>query len=818
MVGTKPWLRCIGRLLRGLVWLRADRVVVPFLVSFLLLAVFYRVVLTNGIEHSPTPILGSSALNFSLLEALRGFGCDALVGLLLAGGLAVVRHVLAKTPTTPNSFERMVPLLGCAVLIFLLSVMAMEFYNLNQRFEWISFLALVLPLAGVLVWRRKVAPSRRHVEAYFATATGFFIIMAAMLLPRRAEGLDWIQLLLWRSSRYLVFGLAALAVWGAGSWLNAKLKSLRLAERWPNGAACTVLGAALVLLAFVMFAHYHLLREFESGLTLTMLLHGWTQMSVGDLVRLIPPSDCFALLGPVAMFVALYLSYPRFARAHHFGALALGTMAVAGIVLPGGNPLRAELRLNPVQFFAQDAVSSFRRNDARQTSVWNSARPGAEQLRSVKLVDDAFISREPLDSPALPAPAASDRPWNILFFIMESTGAGYVFDQSEGNAVPMPFLRQLAAGGVQLKNHHSTAGTSAEGVFSLVSGLYPMSGQWCGNWPDNHQPALSRFLGPRHQSFFVHPASMSFAFPRAIFVNNGMSELYERRSISGGGHPDRDPQARNEHDAVSFLLDRVDSAREPFCAFYMSFVPHAPYSDYGPEYRIFPNSENERHRYYNNLRLLDAQIRRIHEHLAAKQLLDRTIMIFVGDHGEAFGQHAGVWKHGIGTYAESFRTPAVFWQPALFKPAEVTRLSSHVDVLPTLLDAMGVPFNDRLLQGESLFRASHRKFIFTTTKIDDYVTAIGRDGSKVSLTARLQSAYAYNLAKDPNETIRLPVANFPLSFDALLKFRNYQSIVLPAYSEAVKSGVPFHGERHPAPGQFTRSPAPRPLASAQSVR
>ena len=98
------------------------------------------------------------------------------------------------------------------------------------------------------------------------------------------------------------------------------------------------------------------------------------------------------------------------------------------------------------------------------------ASPEERQLRSVQLVPPLLASAR---EPARKLPSPSSTPWNVVMVIMESVGAGYVFDRVRGK-VPMPFLQRLSRRSLMLANHYSTSNTSPHSIFSLLSGLYPM--------------------------------------------------------------------------------------------------------------------------------------------------------------------------------------------------------------------------------------------------------------------------------------------------------------------------------------------------------
>ena len=64
-------------------------------------------------------------------------------------------------------------------------------------------------------------------------------------------------------------------------------------------------------------------------------------------------------------------------------------------------------------------------------------------------------------------------------------------------------------------------------------------------------------------------------------------------------------------------------------------------------------------------------------------------MILTSDHGEALGDH-GEATHGVFAYEPTLRVPLVVYAPALFRPRVVTEPVQHVDLVPTVLDALGM--------------------------------------------------------------------------------------------------------------------------------
>jgi arylsulfatase A-like enzyme len=132
------------------------------------------------------------------------------------------------------------------------------------------------------------------------------------------------------------------------------------------------------------------------------------------------------------------------------------------------------------------------------------------------------------------------------------------------------------------------------------------------------------------------------------------------------------------------------------------------YSYLGGKNSIFrPLSDSVRR---NIIDLYDGEIRYTDEkligplikQLKARGLYDRTMIVFTSDHGEEFFDHGG-WGHGQSLYDESLRVPLIIKFPrSLYRGRKIPLTVSLVDVMPTILKTMRVPFSESGLDGRSL--------------------------------------------------------------------------------------------------------------------
>ena len=86
--------------------------------------------------------------------------------------------------------------------------------------------------------------------------------------------------------------------------------------------------------------------------------------------------------------------------------------------------------------------------------------------------------------------------------------------------------------------------------------------------------------------------------------------------------------------------------------------------------------------------------------LKSRGLSENTPVILLADHGEGFLEH-GSMGHAYGQYAELTNVPLVLFAPGLGHGQKISAVVSHADVVPTIVDLMGLPTDPRV-QGESL--------------------------------------------------------------------------------------------------------------------
>jgi hypothetical protein len=119
------------------------------------------------------------------------------------------------------------------------------------------------------------------------------------------------------------------------------------------------------------------------------------------------------------------------------------------------------------------------------------------------------------------------------------------------------------------------------------------------------------------------------------------------------------------------------------------------------EFRSLPNMTAEEveyvvSRYDEEIAYTDQVLQRLVRELEARGLWDNTLFVLTADHGEEFHEHGG-WQHREDLMPEKLRIPLIVKFPgAAHGGLRLGGLASAVDIVPTVLRAVGLPVPDYL--------------------------------------------------------------------------------------------------------------------------
>jgi arylsulfatase A-like enzyme len=253
-----------------------------------------------------------------------------------------------------------------------------------------------------------------------------------------------------------------------------------------------------------------------------------------------------------------------------------------------------------------------------------------------------------------------------------------------GNArARTPWIDRLAREGVRFDAAHAHNVVTLPSHANMLTGLLPFA----HGVRDNNgfrvpkdAKTLAALLKPRgyRSGGFVS----AFVLDERFGLANGFDRWDSR--VAGGEWsrgflmPERPGRA-----TVAEALSWLAAGSGPSFAFVHLYEPHSPYEP-PPEFAAgAPDA------YHGEVAAADAALEPLLRPILEQGPSGRTLVILTSDHGESLGEH-GEATHGVFAYEATLRVPLVVYAPSLFRPRVVSELVRHVDLVPTVLDVLGM--------------------------------------------------------------------------------------------------------------------------------
>jgi arylsulfatase A-like enzyme/tetratricopeptide (TPR) repeat protein len=268
-------------------------------------------------------------------------------------------------------------------------------------------------------------------------------------------------------------------------------------------------------------------------------------------------------------------------------------------------------------------------------------------------------------------------------------------NHGEGGKSKTPFLDQMASEGIYFEHAHAHNVVTFPSHTNILTGLLP--------YQHGVRDNAGFTLDPKHQT--VAPLLKAHGYATGAFV--AAYPLDARFGLTPGFdvYDDKYP----EGSAPKAFVVPERKAVEVFAAaqkWYDSVVdqkkfmwvhiyePHQPYKPDSPWKEQYANP------YYGEVAEADDVLGKFLRPILARR--PNTMVIITGDHGEGMGEHGEI-THGLFAYEETLAIPLILWEKGRIQPKVETRYVGHRDIVPTILDRVGIE-KPAELTGMSLVR------------------------------------------------------------------------------------------------------------------
>ncbi|MCC6575684.1 MAG: sulfatase [Planctomycetes bacterium] len=322
---------------------------------------------------------------------------------------------------------------------------------------------------------------------------------------------------------------------------------------------------------------------------------------------------------------------------------------------------------------------------------------------------------------------------NVIFYVMDCLRADHVHALGYSRETT-PVLDRLAREGVAFRNCYAQSGWTAPSAATMFSGQHPsrtgihkMRDALNADLP--WLPTALKDNGFSTVGFSsMYQVSKLRGFDRGftdffdLFLDEEMKQRCAARDQDARGAHYCLPLSEDLHYRAIKWLDARGDSYDPFFWLVWSIDTHEPFrhpekhnTDADPAYRggvtgrgrPFAQVKNERDKqhlidiYDGALRYQDEKLGELVAELEKRDLLDDTLLVVVGDHGEMFWEH-GLAGHGKFPWQEELRVPLIMRCPQALPQGKVYgAMVQMIDVAPTILDICGLPAEPRF-KGKSL--------------------------------------------------------------------------------------------------------------------
>lgn len=374
---------------------------------------------------------------------------------------------------------------------------------------------------------------------------------------------------------------------------------------------------------------------------------------------------------------------------------------------------------------------------------------------------EAMRRKDVLDPAELDRLFPNRRKLNVLLLTIDAVRADRFGRASSRRLTPNVDL--LADRGATFTSAWSTYPATSQAFASIMSGLYPSAtdvvsalratGERLTERRQPTLPALMAASGRRTEAVTSFSrAMMKNWFPH---IRSGFETFNARADAYGESEtPDA---AKVVADAIG-SLDRADG--RPFFLWVHILDPHYPYTPIGPPlFGQRPIDLYDAEIYY-----ADREIGRLLDALDVRGLMSETIICFLSDHGEEFGEK-GRYQHASAVSELQIHVPLMFFGPGIEKnvidvPVDFT------DVAPTILEWVGAEIPSgmhghsqlkQLIGGAQAIDRSGPA-AWALSELNEPEMTVGgrrfavRDGAlKLEFDDENRETYLYDLSVDPSE-------------------------------------------------------------------
>ncbi len=342
---------------------------------------------------------------------------------------------------------------------------------------------------------------------------------------------------------------------------------------------------------------------------------------------------------------------------------------------------------------------------------------------------------------------ASCRGRNVVLYVIESLAREQTSLGSQKLDTTSLLSRMLEQGGVETPCYAQFA-NSSKATFGLLSGVFAAQTMEVLECEMSAMSGLPRALSQAgYYAVCITPQHLYYQGQRSMFQKLGFQELVaflDLQAIAkkqGISFDETGPASRD--DRLMFLWDHAHlEQHKPFFATYYTMSSHYPYQ--------FPGNAKGTHeeRHIRAVRYTDQVLGELIEDYKRRGLYDNTLFVITADHGEDFKDGRFAPRHSSLT-ENAHEVPLLFFAPGVDLSHLDFGRARQVDVMPTILDLVGLAPEGLANSGESLLLAKRERTMFLQSYGTERTAALIDGQRKWIWDLESDTRWSFDLAADP---------------------------------------------------------------------
>ena len=273
---------------------------------------------------------------------------------------------------------------------------------------------------------------------------------------------------------------------------------------------------------------------------------------------------------------------------------------------------------------------------------------------------------------------------NVLLVTLDTTRADHIGCYSDREA-RTPTIDSLAEKGVRFANAYCSVPLTLPSHASILTGLEPYHHGVHANGTYVLSPGrvtLAERL--RTRGYRTAAFTASFTLDSRFGLDQGF-DLYDDDLEPGSSFQSSDAERRGGEVATRFSRWLGTDDGRPFFAWVHFYDPHFPY-DPPPDYR----KDFAARPYDGEIAYMDSCLGQVIGALKSRGLLERTLVVLAGDHGEGLGEKVEQ-EHGVFIYEMAVKVPLLFYCEKRLPSGSVMEPAARtIDIVPTVLDILRI--------------------------------------------------------------------------------------------------------------------------------